>query len=107
MMEGTDLTQLNKLERYLKENKIPYERIDQDRDWVNGIMERHQIFVHSRMDWEWDAICHYGSYGYEQGLLEIMGCIVPKDWGDSVEGHLTAEDVIERYKAYKGGVGNG
>ena len=43
----------------------------------------------------WDAICQQGSYGYEDGLLEICGDIVEtKD--DIVEGYLTAQDVIER-----------
>ena len=45
----------------------------------------------------WDAICHEGSYGYEQGLLEVMGStvVLPSD-GDSVAGFLTAQDVIDR-----------
>lgn len=42
----------------------------------------------------WDAICHSGSYGHEQGLLEIMGDIVKGS--DEVEGYLTAEDILER-----------
>ena len=43
---------------------------------------------------------HNGSYGYEKGLLEIYGSIV---WpcGDSVEGYLTAADVIERIESSK------
>ena len=24
-------------------------------------------------DWDWDAICHSGSYGHENGLIEVMG----------------------------------
>ena len=43
---------------------------------------------------KWDAVCHSGSYGHEQGLLEIMGNIVRGD--DAVEGYLTAEDILER-----------
>ena len=23
-------------------------------------------------DWDWDAICHSGSYGDENGLIEVM-----------------------------------
>lgn len=42
----------------------------------------------------WDAVCHSGSYGHEQGLLEIMGNIVRGD--NAVEGYLTAEDILER-----------
>lgn len=45
----------------------------------------------------WDAICGYGSYGNEEGLLEVMGnpVILPSD-GDTVAGWLTADDVITR-----------
>lgn len=44
----------------------------------------------------WDAICHTYSYGSDKDLLEIMGVIVSEDAGDSVEGYLTAADVLER-----------
>ena len=44
-----------------------------------------------------DAICHSGSYGYQQGLLEIMGLVDEEEVGDSVEGWLTAEQVFERW----------
>lgn len=40
----------------------------------------------------WDAICGYGSYGFKQGLLEVMGNI--RD-DNGVEGWLTAEQVVE------------
>lgn len=45
----------------------------------------------------WDAICGCGSYGNEEGLLEVMGnpVILPSD-GDTVAGWLTADDVIAR-----------
>lgn len=47
-------------------------------------------------DWSWDAVCHHGSYGRENGTLEIMGeCIVHNDM-DTVEGWLTAEEILER-----------
>jgi hypothetical protein len=46
---------------------------------------------------KWDAICTKYSYGHEKGLIEIMGDIVDiKRVGDSVEGYLTAQDVIDR-----------
>lgn len=41
-----------------------------------------------------------GSFGFKQGLVEIMGIIVSEDAGDSVEGHLTADDVIKRIEKY-------
>ena len=51
---------------------------------------------------DWDAICFYGSFGYEEGLLEIYGNIVDPDKdGDSVVGHLTAADIMERLRLYE------
>lgn len=101
-----DLTQLNKVEQYLKDKNIPYEREDKEdklvsveRDDKHYVvyeqMEFHQICVPGRERREWDVICHRGSYGAEQGLLEIMGTIV-RPCRDSVEGWLTADDVIAR-----------
>lgn len=40
-----------------------------------------------------DAVCHSGSYGHEEGLLEIMGL---EDDSDDVVGWLTAGEVMER-----------
>ena len=88
-----NLTQLDKLEEYLRENGIKYERID--------TKDTHQINVPNSKDKEWDAICHYGSFGYKEGLLEIYGSIVPENVGDTVEGYLTAEDVINRMNDYE------
>lgn len=93
------LKELNKLENYLRDNKIPYDRIDEEGMYkYNPRINRHQIMVPSKeFPWKWDVICHYGSYGYEQGLLEGMGNIFG---GGEPEGYLTAEDVIERIKSY-------
>ena len=41
---------------------------------------------------DWDAICHSGSYGHENGLIEVMG--LPQ-CQDDVIGYLTAEDVLK------------
>ena len=43
-------------------------------------------------DWDWDAICHSGSYGHEIGLIEVMG--LPQCQGEVV-GWLTANDVLK------------
>ena len=43
-------------------------------------------------DFDWDAICHSGSYGHENGLIEVMG--LPQ-CQDDVIGYLTAEDVLK------------
>lgn len=44
-----------------------------------------------------DAVCHYGSYGHQSGLIEAMGwplCGAKDD--DDVEGYLTADTVYAR-----------
>ena len=99
-----DLTELNKLEAYLKEHGIRYEREDREArrlsDRTFWSDDFHMIVVHSRDDYSWDAICHRGSYGADKGLLEIMGDIVDEEAvGGCVEGWLTAEEVIERIEA--------
>lgn len=42
-------------------------------------------------DFDWDAVCHSGSYGHENGLIEVMG--LPQ-CQDDVIGWLTAEDIL-------------
>ena len=102
-----DLTELNKLDEYLKKRGIKYERFDNDevvgaRDGIIFKFNRHQIIAPaSGEEAEWDAICQHGSYGAEEGLLEIYGKIV-RPCGDSVEGFLTAQDVIERIEEVYG-----
>lgn len=97
-----DLTELNKLEQYLKSKGIPYERIDrkliqrvlcEEIDW-----SIHQICVPVEDDErrEWDATCQRGSYGYEEGLLELYGSLC----GGDVIGYLTADDVIRMIESY-------
>lgn len=101
------MTELDKLEKLLKERGIEYERLDQEKGYyqfknelsgemikVPMQMDRHEIFVPSRENCEWDAICQEGSYGYKEGLLEIYGSIVPEENEDNVIGWLTAEEVM-------------
>lgn len=92
-VDKKNMKELDKLEAWLKQNGIKYERIDEEEWWG-----RHQICVPcvDTEKREWDAICQHGSYGVEKGLLEIYGSIVRKDAGDSVEGWLTAKEVIQR-----------
>lgn len=96
--EYDKMIEMDKLETYLKRNGIKYHRIHMPlciskEGFICG--ERNQIIVYGEDEKrQWDAICHKGSYGYEDGLLEIMGNIVRDD--ETVEGWLTAADVIER-----------
>lgn len=104
----TYLKELDTLENYLKEHDIPYRRIDDTGSYNplnNCYYDRHQIMVYKNKndllsdsnDWIWDAICHYGSYGHSNGLLEISGSLVDEaKTGDSVEGYLFASEIIER-----------
>ena len=100
------MTEMEKLVEYLDKSGANYNRIKETNIMAfpggNEIdLGRDQVVVYDNEGCiKWDAICHYGSYGYEAGLLEIMGDIVDKKKdGDSVAGWLTAENVIERVKA--------
>lgn len=92
------LDEFDKLENYLKENEIKYYRRD-----INdpSKMERHQLMVMRHGKLWWDAICQPSSYGWEEGLLEVMGKpVVRKTDGDTVKGYLTAQEVIDRYEEF-------
>lgn len=93
------MRELDILEKYLMLNGYRYRRIEETN--ISEIMGedigRKQIIVYKNGKRSWDAICHYGSYGYAEGLLEIMGSIVDEEKdGDEVVGWLTAQDVINR-----------
>ena len=48
-----------------------------------------------------DAIEHFGSYGNEEDLLEIMGLLTPEEEkDDSALGYLTAEEVCKRIEQH-------
>ena len=86
------MSELDKLEEWLKAHGIRYERTDsKESDYI----DRHQIIVYEGSERVWDVICQKYSYGYERGLLEAMGNIV-KDREDDVEGYLTAAEIIGR-----------
>lgn len=94
------MTEMDKLENYLKEHGYPYERIIIDEGLIMfgmNLGKRDQIVVYKDDKRDWDAICQPGSYGYEQGLLEVMGDrVVRSSDCDSVCGYLTAQQVIDR-----------
>ena len=92
-MVRSSLTELDKLEKYLADNNYNYTRVDEDNDY----MSLHQLIIFDDENVRlWDAICNRGSYGYEEGKLEIMGTLVDPKADDSVEGWLTADDIISR-----------
>ncbi len=98
------ISEMEKLAQYLNENGYTFEIIRGHTPSYR--FERNQIWVwtdETRTDTLFDAICHFGSYGYEQGLLEIMGdrLMTEQDGGGSVAGWLTADQVIERLKKWE------
>lgn len=94
------MTEIQKLDKYLTDNKIihTYDRRwpDLDKrepDYREGqkFDGGYQIIVYDEYNNRlWDAICGYGSYGFQQGLLEIM-----EEKSSKVIGFLTADDVIK------------
>ena len=86
-------TELEKLKKYLDEH-------DYDNVWNTILSTNDQIIVYGPGHFRsWDAVCHKGSYGGDQGLLEIYGNICT-----DVIGWLKADDVIKilKYMAKKG-----
>lgn len=89
-----------KLKEMLEKANIPFTFTD---DMYGGYKKpSYQIVIYNKIDNKTrlcDAIYHFGSYGYEQGLLEIMGALTEKERDDdSVLGYLTADEVFKRFK---------
>ena len=81
--------EIKKLATLLTKAGIPYElRTDSCGNKDN------QLFYPSKANRICDAICHQYSYGYDTGLLEIMGLC--ENTEDDVEGWLSAEEVFTR-----------
>lgn len=94
------MSEIDKLEEYLKTHGYNYERIKGDP--LGDMQGRNQIIVYGGTGKRlWDAICHTGSYGYFQGLIEVMGSAVVR-CDDDVEGYLTADDIIKRLEEQNG-----
>ena len=99
-----DFSEMEKLARDLDANGYTFEIIHETTPVYH--LHRNQIWVwtdKTKTDTLFDAICHIGSYGYEQGLIEIMGdrLMTEQDGGGSVAGWLTADQVIERLKRWE------
>lgn len=64
---------------------------------IRKLFDGYQIVVGDITNY-WDAICHFGSWGHEKGLLETSGfSMEDNDGGDEgVIGYLTAEDILRR-----------
>ena len=101
------IEEMEKLEKYLMDKNIPYEinivksydsiwpiKLDKTPAYYKQIC----VPVFDSEKRKWDAVCHWGTYGFEDGLLEIMGDILTEEdlEYDTVKGFLTADEVIER-----------
>lgn len=87
-----------KLKEMLEKAKIPFEYND---DFFNGYQKpSYQIIVLDKYGNRLcDVVYHFGNYGYDEGLLEIMGALTKEESeNDSVLGYLTAEEVFKRFK---------
>jgi len=86
------ISEIDKLDEYLKEHSYNYDHII---DSPQALKTNQIIVYDDNGDRAWDAVCNIGSYGFAQGLLEVMGkAVVRVD--DEVEGWLTADEIIER-----------
>lgn len=82
-------TQVDELIAMLEKTDIPFD--------VTVHCGRPQVWYPNQDRPICDAICHWGSYGHETGLIEIMG-LTRND--DTVEGYLNAEEVFSRIKEH-------
>jgi hypothetical protein len=91
------MNEMSKLIALLENAHVPYEARPH---WDGTIQVSYPNFENPICD----AVCFRGSYGYERGLLEIMGLVDEEEVGDSVEGYLTAVEVFQRiFKHYRYG----
>lgn len=87
-------TEIVRLDNMLTEANIPHEK--------HRFLDGWQVVYFVGGKRIADAVQHFGSYGNEKNLIEIMGLVDPEETMDSVLGHLTAENVFDRIsKHYK------
>ena len=84
------MTEMQKLDAALTEMGIEH---TYDREFQNG----SQIVVTENGKYRWDAICTPASYGWPEGLLEVMGKPLLGNSND-VLGYLKAYDVLRMMK---------
>lgn len=86
-MGTLNLTEFNKLKQCLRNNKVPFT--------VESFVDGYCLKISDNLD----CVIYTGSYGYEYGLLEIMGGLtVAENNVDSVRGYLTGIEVCQRFK---------
>lgn len=85
-----DTNPLYKLAEMLRNAGIPCEMR------YNPFTNSNVLYYPIKEERKADAIYFWGSYGYDEGLLEVGGEIVEID--DEVEGYVSAEEVFRRIK---------
>ena len=95
--------EMNKLIKLLAKADIPFEVLGYPFNPLDSYGNKtdggFQIFSPTLVESKIDAVCHFGTYGYQDGLIEIM----EKNAMDPV-GWLTAEEAFEHFvKAVHGG----
>jgi len=91
------MNEMSKLIALLENAHVPYETRPH---WSGSIQVGYPNFENTICD----VIYFPGSYGYGQGLLEIMGLVDEEEVGEGVEGYLTAVEVFQRiFKHYRYG----
>lgn len=78
------MSEMEKLQEWLDKKDIKYERYVED-----GSFNRNQIIIETD-EIKLSFICHYGSYGYQQGLIEMY------DFENEPIGFLTAKECISK-----------
>lgn len=85
------MTEMQKLDAMLKKLKVPH---TYDCRFNGG----EQVIVYSSEGLRlWDGICCEGSYGFDKGLIEVMGPSIVGRAG-AVEGWLTARQVTKMWR---------
>ena len=86
------MSEMEKLITALVKNDIPFE--------LACPYEALQVFYPNKEGNVGDVICHKGSFGYEQGLLEVRGLTDNLCGFGDVEGWLSSEEVFNRIKTH-------
>ena len=92
------MNEIIRLHEMLNEANIPHTFTD-DMFEHRITYPSYQIVIEKDGNRLCDAVCLYGSYGYHDGLLEIMGGLTEEEREiDKVLGYLTADEVFKRFK---------
>ncbi len=83
------MTHMERLVALLIDHYIPFE--------ITQCWNTPQVWYPNKENAVCDVICHRGSYGGNEGLLEIMGLLTDEEAEyDSVVGWLTSGEVFNR-----------